>query len=219
MFEKKYANIVDFATDYKKGTFGLYVATLTERKQNKHPTGTPRSLQKSARVNPYMGRVFNLTIHQNAASGKNYYNIVEAECKRCGIFFTEEEFKKAFPKEETYTEEISEATANIIIQKKDSEQKYLRLYDGNAVTKVKNFVILDGKVCEDKAILDDIKIFDQARKPSQKQLSLGLTNIVGVKNYKIENVIFIGQKDKIYINERFSAIENIDLSNIKKLFE
>ena len=219
MFEKKYANIVDFATDYKKGSFGLYVATLTERKQNKHPTGTPRSLQKSARVNPYMGRVFNLTIHQNAASGKNYYNIVEAECKRCGISFTKEEFEKAFPKEETYTEEISNATANIIIQKKDSEQKYLRLYDGNAVTKVKNFVILDGKVCEDQAILDDIKIFDQARKPSPKQLALGLTNIVGVKNYKIENVIFIGQKDKIYINERFSAIENIDLSNIKKLFQ
>ena len=58
-----------------------------------------------------------------------------------------------------------------------------------------------------------------ARKPSPKQLALGITNIVGVKNYKIENVIFIGQKDKIYINERFSAIENIDLSNIKKLFQ
>ena len=219
MFEKKYANIVDFATDYKKGSFGLYVATLTERKQNKYPTGTPRSAQKDARVNPYIGRVFNLTIHQNAASGKNYYNIVEAECKRCGIFFTKEAFQQAFPKEETYTREISDATANIIIQKKDSDQKYLRLYDGNTVTKVKNFVILDGKVCEDKAILDDIKIFDRPKTSSPKQLSLGITNIVGVKNYKIENVIFIGQKDKIYINERFSTLENIDLSNIKRLFQ
>lgn len=218
MFEKKINTIVEFAESYRKGTFGLYVATITDKKMNKYPVGTSRADMKLMAPNPYEGRVKTLAIYQNAASGKSYYNIVKAECERSGIFFTDEEFAAAFPKEKSYAESYNDKTANMLMQNEKNGQMYLRLYNGNAITKVLYYTLLDNEICNDPATLADIKRYIPAKVASQKQKELGISNIVECKNVKIENVILMGQSDKLYVNDRFANVCNIDLSNIKRLF-
>ena len=219
MYSNQISNIKDFAKGIKRGTFGLYAATLTELKMNKYPNGTTPAQRKETPENPYLGKVFTLSVYQNAATGLNYYNIVKSECKREGIDFTDEEFAIAFPKQETYCDAVEDALANIIMKHNATEQEYLRLYKGRKPTKVAYFTIYNYSIVpEGSELMADIKRYVSPKKESAKQLALGITNIVEVKQPKIENVVFLAQGDDIYINPRFGTMPMFNLDNINKLF-
>ena len=223
MYNKQIATIEDFGARIKRGTFGLYAALFTEQKMNKYPNGTKAGERKNTPENPHLGKVFNLSIYQNACTGVNYYNVVKAECEREGIHFTDAEFAVAFPKEETYCESVDDTLANIIMQKDDSEQRYLRLYKGRKPTKVVYYTIYkDGDkitlVEEDSELMKDIKRYITPSKPSAKQEALGIKNVVAVKQPKVENVVFLAQSDDIWINPRFGFMQIFNLDNINKLF-
>ena len=223
MYNKQFATIEDFGARIKRGTFGLYAALFTEQKMNKYPNGTKAGERKNTPENPHLGKVFNLSIYQNACTGVNYYNVVKAECEREGIHFTDAEFAVAFPKEETYCESVNDTLANIIMQKDDSEQRYLRLYKGRKPTKVVYYTIYkDGDkitlVEEDSELMKDIKRYIAPSKPSAKQEALGIKNVVAVKQPKVENVVFLAQTNDIWINPRFGFMQIFNLDNINKLF-
>ena len=223
MYNKQIATIEDFGARIKRGTFGLYAALFTEQKMNKYPNGTKAGERKNTPENPHLGKVFNLSIYQNACTGVNYYNVVKAECEREGIHFTDAEFAVAFPKEETYCESVDDTLANIIMQKDDSEQRYLRLYKGRKPTKVVYYTIYkDGDkitlVEENSELMKDIKRYITPSKPSAKQEALGIKNVVAVKQPKVENVVFLAQSDDIWINPRFGFMQIFNLDNINKLF-
>ena len=223
MYNKQIATIEDFGARIKRGTFGLYAALFTEQKMNKYPNGTKVGERKNTPENPHLGKVFNLSIYQNACTGVNYYNVVKAECEREGIHFTDAEFAVAFPKEETYCESVDDTLANIIMQKDDSEQRYLRLYKGRKPTKVVYYTIYkDGDkitlVEENSELMKDIKRYITPSKPSAKQEILGIKNVVAVKQPKVENVVFLAQSDDIWINPRFGFMQIFNLENINKLF-
>lgn len=223
MYNKQIATIEDFGARIKRGTFGLYAALFTEQKMNKYPNGTKAGERKNTPENPHLGKVFNLSIYQNACTGVNYYNVVKAECEREGIHFTDAEFAVAFPKEETYCESVDDTLANIIMQKDDSEQRYLRLYKGRKPTKVVYYTIYkDGDkitlVDENSELMKDIKRYITPSKPSAKQEALGIKNVVAVKQPKVENVVFLAQTNDIWINPRFGFMQIFNLDNINKLF-
>lgn len=223
MYNKQIATIEDFGARIKRGTFGLYAALFTEQKMNKYPNGTKVGERKNTPENPHLGKVFNLSIYQNACTGVNYYNVVKAECEREGIHFTDAEFAVAFPKEATYCESVDDTLANIIMQKDDSEQRYLRLYKGRKPTKVVYYTIYkDGDkitlVEENSELMKDIKRYITPSKPSAKQEILGIKNVVAVKQPKVENVVFLAQSDDIWINPRFGFMQIFNLENINKLF-
>ena len=223
MYNKQIATIEDFGARIKRGTFGLYAALFTEQRMNKYPNGTKAGERKNTPENPHLGKVFNLSIYQNACTGVNYYNVVKAECEREGIHFTDAEFAVAFPKEETYCESVDDTLANIIMQKDDSEQRYLRLYKGRKPTKVVYYTIYkDGDkitlVEENSELMKDIKRYITPSKPSAKQEALGIKNVVAVKQPKVENVVFLAQSDDIWINPRFGFMQIFNLDNINKLF-
>lgn len=219
MYNNQISDIKDFARGIKRGTFGLYAATFTEKKMNKYPNGTSPAMRKTTPENPYLGKVFTLAVYQNAATGLNYYNIVKSECKREGINFTDEEFSIAFPKQSTYCEATDDALANIILKHNESEQEYLRLYNGRKPTKVVYFTIYNYSIVEDGSeLMNDILRYVPPKKESAKQEALGITNIVEVKHPKIENVVFLAQGENIYINPRFGAIAMFKLDNINKMF-
>ena len=223
MYNKQIATIEDFGARIKRGTFGLYAALFTEQRMNKYPNGTKAGERKNTPENPHLGKVFNLSIYQNACTGVNYYNVVKAECEREGIHFTDAEFAVAFPKEETYCESVDDTLANIIMQKDDSEQRYLRLYKGRKPTKVVYYTIYkDGDkitlVEENSELMKDIKRYITPSKPSAKQEALGIKNVVDVKQPKVENVVFLAQSDDIWINPRFGFMQLFSLDNINKLF-
>lgn len=223
MYNKQIATIEDFGARIKRGTFGLYAALFTEQKMNKYPNGTKVGERKNTPENPHLGKVFNLSIYQNACTGVNYYNVVKAECEREGIHFTDAEFAVAFPKEATYCESVDDTLANIIMQKDDSEQRYLRLYKGRKPTKVVYYTIYkDGDkitlVEENSELMKDIKRYITPSKPSAKQEALGIKNVVAVKQPKVENVVFLAQSDDIWINPRFGFMQLFNLDNINKLF-
>jgi hypothetical protein len=223
MYKNQISDIKNFARGIKRGTFGLYAATFTEKKMNKYPNGTKAGERKNTPENPHLGKVFNLSIYQNACTVVNYYNVVKAECEREGIHFTDAEFAVAFPKEETYCESVDDTLANIIMQKDDSEQRYLRLYKGRKPTKVVYYTIYkDGDkitlVEENSELMKDIKRYITPSKPSAKQEALGIKNVVAVKQPKVENVVFLAQSDDIWINPRFGFMQLFNLDNINKLF-
>jgi hypothetical protein len=223
MYNKQIATIEDFGARIKRGAFGLYAALFTEQKMNKYPNGTKAGERKNTPENPHLGKVFNLSIYQNACTGVNYYNVVKAECEREGIHFTDAEFAVAFPKEATYCESVDDTLANIIMQKDDSEQRYLRLYKGRKPTKVVYYTIYkDGDkvtlVEENSELMKDIKRYITPSKPSAKQEALGIKNVVDVKQPKVENVVFLAQSDDIWINPRFGFMQIFNLENINKLF-
>ena len=219
MYKNQISDIKDFARGIKRGTFGLYAATFTEKKMNKYPNGTTPAQRKTTPENPYLGKVFTLAVYQNAATGLNYYNIVKSECAREGIPFTDEEFAIAFPKQDTYCEATEDALANIIMKHNDNDQEYLRLYNGRKPTKVVYYTIYNYSIVpEGSELMNDILRYIPAKKESAKQLALGITNIVEVKQPKIENVVFLAQSDDIYINPRFGAAALFSLDNINKLF-
>ena len=219
MYNNQISDIKDFARGIKRGTFGLYAATFTEKNMNKYPNGTTPAMRKTTPENPYLGKVFTLAVYQNAATGLNYYNIVKSECKREGINFTDEEFSIAFPKQSTYCDSTDDALANIILKHNDSEQEYLRLYNGRKPTKVVYFTIYNYSIVEEGSeLMNDILRYVPEKKASAKQEALGITNIVEVKQPKIENVVFLAQGENIYINPRFGAIAMFKLDNINKMF-
>lgn len=219
MYKNQISDIKDFARGIKRGTFGLYVATFTEKKMNKYPNGTTPAQRKTTPENPYLGKVFTLAVYQNAATGLNYYNIVKSECAREGIPFTDEEFAIAFPKQGTYCEATEDALANIIMKHNESDQEYLRLYNGRKPTKVVYYTIYNYSIVpEGSELMNDILRYVPSKKESAKQLALGITNIVEVKQPKIENVVFLAQSEDIYINPRFGAAALFSLDNINKLF-
>lgn len=219
MYTNQISNIKDFARGIKRGTFGLYAATFTEKKMNKYPNGTTPAQRKTTPENPYLGKVFTLSVYQNAATGLNYYNIVKSECKREGIDFTDEEFSIAFPKQETYCEAVSDELANIILRHNDTEQEYLRLYNGRKPTKVVYFTIYNYSIVEEGSeLMNDILRYVPSKKASAKQEALGITNIVEVKQPKLENVVFLAQGDNIFINPRFGSMAMFNLANINKMF-
>jgi hypothetical protein len=223
MYKNQVNTIEDFGKRIKRGTFGLYAALLTEKKMNKYPNGTLRKDYKTTPENPYVGKVFNLSIYQNAATGMNYYNIVKAECEREGIHFSDAEFAVAFPKEGTYCDSVDDSLANIIMEHNDTNQRYLRLYKGRKPTKVVYFTIYkDGDniylVEEGSALMKDIKRYITPSKPSAKQEALGIKNVVSVKQPKVENVVFLAQGEDIWINPRFSFVKLFSLDNLKKHF-
>ncbi len=219
MYNNQISDIKDFARGIKRGTFGLYAATFTELKMNKYPNGTAPAMRKVTPENPYLGKVFTLSVYQNAATGLNYYNIVKSECKREGIDFTDEEFAIAFPKEGTYCEATEDELANIILKHNEHDQEYLRLYKGRKPTKVVYFTVYNYSIVpEGSELMADIKRYVPAKKESVKQTALGITNIVEVKQPKIENVVFLAQGEDIYINPRFAVQALFNLANINKLF-
>lgn len=225
MYTNQISDIKDFARQIKRGTFGLYVATITEKKMNKYPVGTLRSQYATTPANPYLGedgksKVQTLTIYQNAATGLNYYNIVKAECKREGIVFTKAEFEAAFPKQETYCDAASDELANIILKHNEKEQEYLRLYMGRKPTKVLYYTIYNNLVVpEGSELMVDIMRYIPPKKSSAKQEALGLVGLVDVKQPMIENVVFMGQGDKFYCNPRFGFMAKFCLDNANKLFK
>ena len=208
---KKFNSIEEFAANMVKGSFGLYTATFTEKKMNKFPCD-----KSAARVvNPYLGRVFNLAIIQNAASGVSYYKLVESECKREGISFSKDAFAAAFPYEKTYCEGASDKLDNIIMEHNTSGQRYLRLYFGRKPTKTIYHTILtdaDGKnarvITEKSAEWAEIQKYTPVKNESKKQEALGISNIIEVRQPKIENVVFMMQGEKLWTNERFAGILN-----------
>lgn len=215
MYDNQISDIKAFARGIKRGTFGLYAGTFTELKMNKYPNGTTPKEHKTTPINPYLGKVFTLSIYQNAATGLNYYNIVKNECKREGIEFTDEEFAAAFPKEATYCEATEDALSNIILKHNNSEQEYLRLYKGRKPTKVVYFTVYNYSIVpEDSELLADIKRYVAPKKASAKQEALGITNIVEVKQPKIENVVFLAQSNDIYINPRFPMFDTKKISSL-----
>lgn len=219
MYKNQISSIKDFARGIKRGTFGLYAATFTEKKMNKFPNGTTPAQRKTTPENPYLGKVFTLAVYQNAATGLNYYNIVKNECAREGIPFTDEEFAIAFPKQSTYCEATEDALANIILKHNDNDQEYLRLYNGRKPTKVVYYTIYNYSIVpEGSELMNDILRYVPSKKESAKQLALGITNIVEVKQPKVENVVFLAQSEDIYINPRFGAAALFSLDNINKLF-
>ena len=223
MYKNQIPTIEDFGKRIKRGTFGLYAALLTEKKMNKYPNGTLPRDRKNTPENPYIGKVFSLSIYQNAATGMNYYNIVKAECEREGIHFTDAEFAVAFPKEGTYCDSVDDELANIIMEHNDTNQRYLRLYEGRKPTKVVYFTIYDNNgvmqlVDENSEMMNDIKRYISPKAPSAKQEALGIRNIVGVKQPKIENVVFLAQGEDIFINPRFGFVGLFNLENINKMF-
>ena len=219
MYSNQIPSINEFARGIKRGTFGLYAATLTELRMNKYPNGTTPAQRKTTPENPYLGKVFTLSVYQNAATGLNYYNIVKSECAREGINFTDEEFSTAFPKQETYCDSVEDELANIIMKHNDTEQQYLRLYKGRKPTKTVYFTIYNYSIVpEDSALMADIKQYVSPKKASAKQEALGITNIVEVKQPKVENVVFLAQGDNIYIDPRFGSVQMFNLDNINKLF-
>lgn len=219
MYNNQITDIKDFARQIKRGTFGLYAATFTEKKMNKFPNGTTPAQRKTTPENPYLGKVFTLAVYQNAATGLNYYNVVKSECKREGINFSDAEFAIAFPKQETYCEATEDALANIILRHNDKEQEYLRLYNGRKPTKVVYYTIYNYSIVpEDSELMADILRYVPAKKENAKQVALGISNIVEVKQPKLENVVFLAQGEDIYINPRFGAIAMFNLANINKMF-
>ena len=236
MYSNQISDIKEFARGIKRGTFGLYAATFTPKKMNMYPNGTTPAQRKTTPINTYFKRtpngelaldengkpiseVFTLAVYQNAATGLNYYNIVKGECEREGIHFTKQVFELAFPKEGTYCEATSDEFANIILKHNDTEQEYLRLYEGRRPTKVVYFTIYDYKIVpEDSELMADIKRYVPEKKVSAKQEALGISNIVGVKQPKLENVVFLGQGDNIFINPKFACFAFVSIGNINKLF-
>ena len=219
MYNNQISDIKDFARSIKRGTFGLYAATFTEKKMNKYPNGTTPAQRKTTPENPYLGKVFTLAVYQNAATGLNYYNIVKSECKREGINFSDAEFAIAFPKQETYCEATEDALANIVLRHNEKEQEYLRLYNGRKPTKVVYYTIYNYAIVpEDSELMQDILRYVPAKKESAKQVALGITNIVEVKQPKLENVVFLAQGEDIYINPRFGTMALFNLANINKMF-
>ena len=223
MYSNQISTIEDFGRKINRGTFGLYAALFTEQKMNKYPCGTPRCEMTEDKVNPHLGKVYNLSLYQNACTGVNYYNVVKSECEREGIHFTDAEFAVAFPKEETYCESVDDSLKNIIMEHNDTNQRYLRLYKGRKPTQVVYFTIYkDGDniylVEEGSALMKDIKRYITPSKPSAKQEALGIKNVVSVKQPKVENVVFLAQGEDIWINPRFSFVKLFSLDNLKKHF-
>lgn len=205
MFTTKYNTIEDFAENFTKGSFGLYAVTYTPVKVNVNPRDKDRSEVTSDEKNKYTDRVMKLTVYRNACTGIDYYNAVKGECEREGIIFNDNEFEVAFPKKETYTETISTSLKNIVLQKKDSTQRYLRLLCGRKPTKVKSFTFLDGQLATEEEIAD-INRYIAPHKESAKQEALSMQNIIGVRNVKLENVLFLGQGSKYWENPNYESV-------------
>ena len=205
MFTAKYNTIEDFAENFTKGSFGLYAVTYTPVKVNVNPRDKDRSEVTSDEKNKYTDRVMKLTVYRNACTGIDYYNAVKGECEREGITFNDNEFEVAFPKKETYTETISTSLKNIVLQKKDSTQCYLRLLCGRKPTKVKSFTFLDGQLATEEEIAD-INRYIAPHKESAKQEALSMQNIIGVRNVKLENVLFLGQGSKYWENPNYESV-------------
>lgn len=219
MYDKQIADIKDFCKGIKRGTFGLYASTFTECKMNKYPNGTLPKDRKNTPENPYLGNVFTLAFYQNAATGLNYYSIVKSECKREGIEFSDEEFSAAFPKEETYCAAISDDLENIILKHNERDTEYLRLYKGRKPTKVVYYTIYNNAIVpEDSELMKDIKRYISPKSKSAKQESLGIKNIVEVKQPKLENVVFLAQGENVYINPRFGNMGMFNFNSLRELF-
>ena len=211
---KRFNSIEDFCENVAKGSFGIYAATMTPKKMNKYPCGCGRV---AGTENPYEGRVFNLAIIQNAASGVSYYKLVESECKREGIAFSKDAFEQAFPKEKSYVEEVSDKLSNMIVEHATSGQRYLRLYFGRKPTHtIYHTILTDENGCnakvlaEDSKELQDIMRYVPAKSGSAKQESLGITNIIEVRQPKIENVVFLMQGDKLFLNKDYEGVLDAD---------
>ena len=205
MFTAKYNTIEDFAENFTKGSFGLYAVTYTPVKVNVNPRDKDRSEVTSDEKNKYTDRVMKLTVYRNACTGIDYYNAVKGECEREGITFNDNEFEVAFPKKETYTETISTSLKNIVLQKKDSTQRYLRLLCDRKPTKVKSFTFLDGQLATEEEIAD-INRYIAPHKESAKHEALSMQNIIGVRNVKLENVLFLGQGSKYWENPNYESV-------------
>lgn len=205
MFTIKYSTIEEFAENFTKGSFGLYAVTYTPVKVNVNPRDKDRSEVTSDEKNKYTDRVMKLTVYRNACTGIDYYNAVKGECEREGITFNDNEFEVAFPKKETYTETISTSLKNIVLQKKDSPQRYLRLLCGRKPTKVKSFTFLDGKLAIEEEIAD-INRYIAPHKESAKQEALSMQNIIGVRNVQLKNVLFLGQGSKYWENPNYESV-------------
>ena len=208
---KKFKSIEEFCENVSKGTFGLYVGTFTEKKMNKYPCGFGRV---AGTENPYIGCAYNFAVIQNAATGVSYYKLVESECAREGIAFSKAAFEQAFPKESTYCEEVSDKLSNMIMEHENG-QRYLRLYYGRKPTKTMYYTILTDANGANARVLDEqsaeyknLMRYVPTKSGSPKQEALGISNIIEVRQPKIENVVFMMQGDKLFINERFAGVLN-----------
>ena len=207
---KNFNNIEDFANNLVKGSFGLYVVAISDKKMNKFPVDGGMRV-----ANPYIGRVFNLAFIQNACTGVGYRNLVKSECLKEGIAFTDAEFDAAFPHEGTYAVNVNDKFANMILQHERTQQRYLRLLSGRKRTKTKYFTILTDSDGNNPHIIDadseeykEIMRYVPAKRTSPKQEALGIRNIVEVKQYKLENIVALYQGEKLYTNPNYQGLVN-----------
>jgi hypothetical protein len=219
MYTNKKKTLDDFVKNYRKGTFGLYFAGFTEKSLNKTPHGMRlKEAKECGAYNKYEGRVYTLTIAQNAASGVSYYACVKGEAKREGLFNKDtfdEDFVRDFPREKTYCEAEEKKLDNILLKNVKTDQRYLRLLFGRKPTKVKYFTFLDGHLATPTEVADILR-YETPKSISKKQENIGLKNLVACRNFKVENVIFVAQGDDIYFNDRFG--QQIDMAKIAAIF-
>lgn len=215
MIKDYFLDIEDFFKSINRGTFGLYCATFTTMRLNKYPNDKEHSQAvNDNEYNKYENRVEVLGLYQNACTGVNFYNCVKSECKREGIDFSDDEFNEAFPVTESYCESVSKEMNNFIMKHKSKEQKYLRLYSGRKPTKCIKIILLDGKlVSEDD--YKDIKRYLPKFSENKKQTSIGIKNIITPLNVKLENVMFLVQGEKAWVNKN----EFGDLGDLNKMID
>lgn len=164
-----------FVNTLTNGTFGIVIETETEPRMRKTD-------------NPYFGRVTKRSRIVNVAIGYDYENVVNNRREREG---KAADFVADKPKGKHWVE-----FPTILASDKNAEQLYLRT-TMRANTKPTSVFLLDGKVVEDAATIEEIKSFIQSSyKPQNQGLEEG--NEVIVRDYKVESVVRITQGEKVW---------------------
>ena len=178
--------IKDFVSNINKGTFGIQMVSVTEPKMNK-------------RNNPYYGRVQKVTYMLNVMLGYNYENVVNNQLAREGKVTN---FVADTPsgREWDMFPFILKSTSN-------NEQMYLRTTMGKA-TRVKSIYIIDGKIAND----DDVVAIQSFMPKSNGNTNQGTDVEIIVKDFKLQNIIFLKQGEKEYNKG------GISVDVLKKLF-
>lgn len=169
-------NLELFLKQVVKGSFGVELVALTDPKMNK-------------RNNPYFGRLKKQSRITNVALGVSYENVVNSRLRA-------EDKLPNFVAEAPKGKRWCQGSAFLLESEKDCTKKYLRtLMRKNSKINVTYF--LDGVAVDNVDVLADIKQWVQ--KPN-KPTNQGLDdeNLVIVRDFSIENIIYIKQGEKEY---------------------
>ena len=179
--------IKDFIGSVKRGTMGVQMVTITEPKMNK-------------RNNPFYGRVKKVTYLSNVMLGYDYENTVNSR--------REKEGKECDFTADGMSGREWDMYPYILQSTKNQEQKYLRTtMVSNTTSKV--IYIIDGNKTASDDEVSIIKSFMPKSNSAQKQ---GLDYEVVVRDFKVENIVFLKQGTNEY-----NRI-NLPINLIKKVF-